>query len=90
MELWFILLANGIEIKIWVVGGLVAVKWVSDSRSVMSDSLQAQGLYSLLSSSVHGILQARILEGVAISFSIRSSQPRDRTPRLSEAPWEVP
>ena len=31
------------------------------------------------SSSVHGILQARILEGVAIPFSRRSSQPRDRT-----------
>ena len=30
-------------------------------------------------SSVHGILQARILEWVAISFSRRSSQPRDRT-----------
>ena len=29
--------------------------------------------------SVHGILQARILEWVAISFSRRSSQPRDRT-----------
>ena len=33
-------------------------------------------------SSVHGILQARILEWVAISFSRGSSQPRDRT-RLS-------
>ena len=33
---------------------------------------------SLLSSSVHGILQARILESVAISFSKGSSQPRDR------------
>ena len=31
-------------------------------------------------SSVHGILQARILEWVAISFSRGSSQPRDRTP----------
>ena len=31
------------------------------------------------SSSVHGILQARILEWVAISFSRGSSQPRDRT-----------
>ena len=31
------------------------------------------------SSSVHGILQARILEGVAISFSRGSSQPRDWT-----------
>ena len=27
---------------------------------------------------VHGILQARILEGVAFSFSSGSSQPRDR------------
>ena len=31
-------------------------------------------------SSVHGILQARILEWVAISFSRGSSQPRDWTP----------
>jgi len=31
-------------------------------------------------SSVHGIFQARILEWVAISFSRRSSQPRDWTP----------
>ena len=30
-------------------------------------------------SSVHGILQARMLEWVAISFSRGSSQPRDRT-----------
>ena len=30
-------------------------------------------------SSVHGILQARILEWVAISFSRGSSQPRDPT-----------
>ena len=32
---------------------------------------------SLPGSSVHGILQARILEWVAISFSRGSSQPRD-------------
>ena len=31
--------------------------------------------YSLLDSSVHGILQARILEWVAIPFSRGSSQP---------------
>ena len=30
-------------------------------------------------SSVHGILQARILEWVAISFSMKSSRPRDQT-----------
>ena len=34
---------------------------------------------SLSGSSVHGILQARILEWVAISFSRGSSQPRDQT-----------
>ena len=35
--------------------------------------------YSPPGSSVHGILQARILEWVAIPFSRGSSQPRDRT-----------
>ena len=34
---------------------------------------------SLPGSSIHGILQARVLEWVAVSFSRRSSQPRDRT-----------
>ena len=34
---------------------------------------------SLLGSFVHGILQARILEFVAVSSSRGSSQPRDRT-----------
>ena len=34
--------------------------------------------YSLPGSSIHGILQVRILEWVAISFSRRSSQHRDR------------
>ena len=37
------------------------------------------GLYSLRGSSVHGILQARILEWVAISFSRGSSWCRDWT-----------
>ena len=36
-------------------------------------------VYSLPGSSVRGILQARVLEWVAVSFSRRSSQPRDRT-----------
>ena len=30
-------------------------------------------------SSIHGIFQARVLEGVAVSFSRGSSRPRDRT-----------
>ena len=34
---------------------------------------------SLPDSSVHGILQARILESMAVPFSMGSSQPRDRT-----------
>ena len=41
-------------------------KW---SRSVVSDSLRPHGLCSPPDSSIHGILQARILEWVAISFS---------------------
>ena len=44
----------------------------------MSDSLQPVDC-SPPSSSVHGILQARILEWVAISFSRESSRPRDWT-----------
>ena len=44
----------------------------SESHSFMSDSLQPHGR-------VHGILQARILEWVAIPFSKGSSQPRDQT-----------
>ena len=50
-------------------------KW---SLSVVSDSLRPVDC-SPPSSSVHGILQARILEWVAISFSRGSSQPRDQT-----------
>ena len=44
------------------------MKW-SESRSVVSNSLHT----------VHGILQARVLEWVAFPFSRGSSQPRDRT-----------
>ena len=42
--------------------------------------------YSLPDSSVHGILQARMLEWVAISFSRGSSQPRDWT-NLTPGEW---
>ena len=45
---------------------------------VMSNSLQPMDC-SLPGSSIHGILQARILEWVAISFSRGSSQPRNKT-----------
>ena len=52
---------------------------VEISRTVVSNSSKPHGLYSPPGSSVHGILQARILEWVAISFSRGSSRPRDRT-----------
>ena len=45
----------------------------SESPSVVSDSMQLHG------HTVHGILQARILEWVAFPFCRRSSQPRDQT-----------
>ena len=48
-------------------------------HSVVSDSLQPTGLYSLPGSSVHGIFQARILEWVAISSSEVSSWLRNQT-----------
>ena len=46
------------------------------SPSVVSDCLWPR---SLPGSSVHGILQARRLEWVAIPFSRGSSRPRDQT-----------
>ena len=54
------------------------MKSESYSCSVMSDSLRPMD-WSLPGSSVHGILQARILEWVVILFSRGSSQPRDQT-----------
>ena len=50
----------------------------SVSLSVMSNSFNPMDC-SLPGSSVHGILQARILEWVAIPISRGSSQPRDWT-----------
>ena len=45
----------------------------------MSDPLRPHGLHSPPGSSVHGILQARILEWVAMPFSRGSSWPQDQT-----------
>ena len=52
--------------------------------SVMANSLRSHGLCSPLGSSVHGILQARTLEGVAVPFSqgIFSSQGLNPSPAL--------
>ena len=52
------------------------MKWSEAAQScpTLCDSMDC----SLQSSSVHGTLQARVLEWVAISFSRGSSRPRDR------------
>ena len=49
------------------------------SHSVVSDSLRPNRRYSPTGSSVHGILQAKILEWVAMPSSRGSSQPRAQT-----------
>ena len=54
-------------------GSRESVKFISCVRLFV-----IHGLYSLPGSSVHGILQARILEWVAIPLSRGSFQPRDR------------
>ena len=59
-------------------GLLLLINTNTKSRSVMSNSLWPVDC-SPPGPSVHGILQARILELVAISFSRESSQPRDQT-----------
>ena len=57
--------------------GYEEVKWseITQSCPTFCDPVD----YSPPGSSVHGVLQARVLEWVAISFSRGSSQPRDRT-----------
>ena len=52
---------------------------VISMSSVVSNTLRPHGLYSPPGFSVHGILQARILEGVAMPSSRGSSWPRYRT-----------
>ena len=73
-------LRDGSEIKITGKDLCVCAR-AHTSCSVMSNSLQPHGLQpcSLPGSSVHEILQARMLKRVAIVFSKGSSQLRDRT-----------
>ena len=64
----------------WREQGLLSIKWskVKWSRSVCPTLCDPVDCIPP-GSPIHGILQARILEWVAISFSRGSSQPRDRT-----------
>ena len=84
-----------------VLGPRVSVEGKNTNVSQKSESEVTQLCLTLCNpvdcsppgSSIHGILQARILEWVAISFSRESSLPRDRTQvshiagRCSEPPW---
>ena len=56
----------------------------------MSNSATSWTVCSPLGSSVHGFLQARILEWVAIPFSRESSQPRDHALQSDSLPSEPP
>ena len=74
---------NGILWTSYPVSHLVSPK-CRRSQSVLRVTQSCPTLcnpmgYSLPGSSIHGILQARILEWVAIPFSRGSSQPRDWT-----------
>ena len=66
------------EVK-WALGSITTNKAsggeVAQSCPTLCDLVDC----NLLGFSVHGILQARILEWIAISFSRGSSRPRDQT-----------
>ena len=59
----------------WVTLKVKSESEVAQSCLTLFDPMDC----SLPGSSLHGILQARVLEWVAISFSRGSSRPRDRT-----------
>ena len=75
-EFHFRLLAGPCKIIMVLKESQVRKVCVCVSHSVMSNSLWPHRL-ALQAPLVHGILQARILEWVAISFSRGSSQSRD-------------
>ena len=70
----------------WYSDLLVVVVSVAQSYPTLCDpdSWQPHRLYSSPGSSVHGSLQARKLEWVALPFFRGSSQPRDQTLRTSQ------
>ena len=68
--------------------GSVLVNWAVLSPSVLSDSCDPIDC-NLLGPSVHGILQARVLEWVAVSFSRGSSQPRSPALQSDSLPTEL-
>ena len=63
--------------RMWCFDGSICLKWseVAQLCPTLCDPMDC----SLPGSSVHGLFQARVLEGAAISFSRGCSQPRDQT-----------
>ena len=59
--------------------GILREYWYFDLFVKMTVTQSCLTLCNPMACTVHGILQARILEWVAISFSKGSSQPRDQT-----------
>ena len=67
--------SKGHVITVYIIMKLKSESQVAQLYLTLCDPME----YSLPCSSVHGIFQARIQEWVAISFSRRSSSPRDWT-----------
>ena len=77
---WASLVAQLVKKSACNVGDLGLIPGLGRSpREGKGYPLQYSGLDNSMDYTVHGILQARILEWVAFPFSRRSSQPRDRT-----------
>ena len=66
-----------VEVRLWLIHVDIWQKVSEDAQSCLTlcDPMDC----SPPGSSVHGILQARVLEWIAISFFKGSSQPRNRT-----------
>ena len=78
---------EGVYVYVWLIHFAIQQKLIQHCKATIRWGEVAQSCPTLCNSvdcsppgsSVHGILQARILEWVAISFSRGSSWPRDRT-----------
>ena len=61
---------------------IIIISCMHAVASVVSDSLRPYGPLAGQAASVHGIIQARILERVAMTSSRGSSRPRDESASL--------
>ena len=63
----------------WLQVCIDLANWTDLNKVKVKVAQSCPTLWDLMHYTVHGILQARILEWVAVPFSRGSSQPRDRT-----------